>query len=78
MGSVSFVFSPLISLLVISAGWAVIVPAMALIAESIIDSTFLEPQGEFSESGTSANGASDSSAKLLAQLQLLLRGKELD
>lgn len=66
MGAVEF-GDPLITPLVIGAGWAVLLPLVALLAESIIDSTFLEP-----------GYRRQRRASLLEQAQMLLTGRGID
>ena len=66
LGAVIFSSTPL-ALAVIGAGWAVLLPAFALIAETIIDSTYLEPGYRRTRRSS-----------LLEQAQMLLNGKGLD
>lgn len=66
MGAVTF-GDPVWSLVIIGAGWAVLLPLFALIAETIIDSTFLEPGYRRTRRSS-----------LLEQAQMLLNGKGLD
>ena len=66
MGAVKF-SDPVWSLVIIGAGWAVLLPLFALIAETIIDSTFLEPGYRRTRRSS-----------LLEQAQMLLNGKGLD
>jgi hypothetical protein len=66
MGAVRF-GDPVVTPLVIGAGWAVLLPLFSLLAESIIDSTFLEP-----------GYRRQRRPSLLEQAQMLLTGKGLD
>lgn len=66
LGAVAFA-DPLTSLLVLGIGWAILLPLVFLLAETLIDSTFLEPGYRRSRRPT-----------LLEQAQMLLTGKGLD
>jgi hypothetical protein len=66
MGAVQF-GDPVMSLLIIGAGWSILLPLFALLAESIIDSTFLEPGYRRVRRSS-----------LLEQVQMLVSGKGLD
>ena len=66
LGAVRF-GDPVTSLIVIGVGWAIILPLFCLIAESVIDSTFLEPGYRRTRRPS-----------LLEQAQMLVNGKSLD
>ena len=66
MGAVAFT-DTVTSLLIIGAGWAVLLPLLALVAETIIDSTLFEPGYRRARRAT-----------LLEQAQVLLHSKGLD
>jgi len=66
MGAVVFP-EPVVSLLVIGVGWGVLLPLLCLAADSIVDSTFLEPGYRKTQRPS-----------LLEQAQMLLSGKGLD
>jgi len=66
LGAVEF-GDPVITPLVIGAGWAILLPVVCLIADTIIDGTFLEPGYRRSRRPS-----------LLQQAQMLLSGKGLD
>jgi hypothetical protein len=64
LGAVTFP-NTTIALVVIGAGWAVLLPLLALLSESIIDSTLFEPRGEARSTAPSA--------RLAAQVQSLVQ-----
>lgn len=63
LGAVTFENTAL-ALLVIGAGWAILLPLLVLIAETIIDSTYLEP--------AAAKTRAASPVRLAAQIQTLV------